>query len=72
MIRRYLPKSVEELIHWYEQYISPLSLLAGFLMDNFVLLRRVDVFLTNALFFIYLVVSACGIALFQLIESCLL
>ena len=69
MIRRLLPKSVEQAIHWYERYISPLSLLAGFLMDNFVLLRRVDVFLTNALFVTYLVVAALGILVFHLIET---
>src|SRR3954470_6667573 len=69
MLRRLIPKSVEELIRWYERYISPLSLLAGFLLDNFVLLRRVDVLLTNLLFAFYLATAAIGIALFQLIET---
>src|SRR3954470_9274853 len=69
MLRRLLPQSVEELIRWYERYISPLSLLAGFLLDNFVLLKRVDVFFTNALLISYLIVAAIGIAVFQLIET---
>ena len=62
VIRRYLPKDVEELVHWYERYISPLSLVAGFLADNFILLRRVDLWRSNALLFSYLIVAAAGIA----------
>ena len=69
MIRRYLPKSVQELVHWYERYISPLSLLAGFIADNVFLTRRVDLLQTNALFFSYLIVAACGIVLLNSIES---
>ena len=33
MVRRYLPKSVEELVRWYERYVSPFSLLVGFSID---------------------------------------
>jgi hypothetical protein len=69
MIRRYLPKSVQELVHWYERYISPLSLIAGFVADNLFLTRRVDLLQTNALLFSYLLISACGIVLINLIES---
>lgn len=68
-MRRFLPKSTEELLRWYERYISPLSLLAGFLSDNFFLLKRVDLFFTNALLFTYLVLAAVGIALINLIEA---
>jgi len=69
MIRRYLPKSTEELIHWYERYISPLSLVAGFLADNYILLRRVDLWQSNALLLTYLVVAALGIVCINIIES---
>lgn len=69
MVRRYLPRNTEELIHWYERYISPLALLTGFLIDNFFLLDRVDVFLGNALLFSYLVLAALSIVFLNLIES---
>lgn len=69
MIRRYLPKSTEELIHWYERYVSPLSLIGGFLADNYILLRRVDLWESNALLFFYLTLAATGIALINLIET---
>lgn len=68
MVRRYLPKNLEELIHWYERFISPLSLVAGFLMDNLVLLRRVDLWTSNALLFFYLCMAAGGIVLLNGIE----
>jgi len=68
-MRRYLPKSVEELVRWYERYISPLSLVAGFLADNFFLLRRVDLLRSNLLLFSYLAVAALGIALINAIEA---
>lgn len=69
MIRRYLPKNIEELIHWYERYISPLSLVAGFLMDNLILLRRVDLWTSNALLLFYLFLAAFGIVLLNGVEA---
>ena len=69
MIRRYLPKSVEELVHWYERYISPISLIAGFLADNYILLRRVDLWRSNLLLLFYLAIAATGIVLINLVES---
>ena len=69
MIRRYLPKSTEELIQWYERYISPLSLIAGFVADNLVLLRRVDLLKSNLLLIFYLMLSMCGIIAINLIEA---
>ncbi|HTR18476.1 MAG TPA: DUF2914 domain-containing protein [Candidatus Paceibacterota bacterium] len=69
MIRQYLPKNVKELVHWYERYVSPLSLVAGFVSDNLILLRRVDLWTTDALFIFYLVVSSAGIILINLIET---
>ncbi len=69
MIRRYLPKNIKELVHWYERYVSPLSLVAGFISDNLFLLRRVDLWTTDALFLFYLCVSSTGIVLINLIEA---
>ncbi len=69
MVRRFLPRSLEELIHWYERYISPLSLIAGFLMDNLILLRRIDLWTSNALLLFYVVLAAAGIILINGIEA---
>ncbi len=70
MIRRFrLPRSIEELTVWYSRYVSPVSLVAGFLADNLFLAKRVDLFLTNAILFTYLVVSAVCIILINLIQE---
>ncbi len=69
VMRRYLPKSTEQLIHWYERYVSPLSLVAGFVADNFILLRRVDVLQSNLLLLSYLLVAASGIVCINAIET---
>jgi len=69
MVRRYLPKSVEELAEWYMRYVSPLSLVAGFILDTLFLAKRVDLFLTNALLFLYLLVSAAAICLINVIQT---
>lgn len=69
MIKRYLPKSTEELIHWYERYISPLSLIVGFIADNLFLTRRVDLWQTNALLSFYLVLSAAGMLFLNAVEE---
>ncbi len=64
-----MPKTVEEFTHWYMRWVSPLSLIAGFLLDNFVLLRRVDVWTSNALLLFYLLVSGACIVFLNLAES---
>lgn len=69
MIRRYLPKDVQELVRWYERYISPVSLVAGFLADNLILLRRVDLWQANALLFSYLTIAALGILFINMAEA---
>lgn len=70
MARRFrLPKNVQELADWYMRYISPLSLVAGFIADNLFLTRRVDLLLTNALLSFYLVVAALGILVINLIQT---
>lgn len=68
-MRNYFPKSSAELVHWYERYISPISLVVGFLFDNLVILRRVDLIEGNILLFMHLTVSATGIVLLNMIES---
>jgi len=69
MARRYFPKDVEELVLWYQRYISPLSLIAGFLADNFFLTKRVDLLRTNLLLSFYLLVCALGIVAINLIAA---
>ena len=69
MVRPRLPKNVEELVHWYERYISPLSLIAGFVADTLFLTRRVDLLLTNLLLFSYLLIAALGILLINFVET---
>jgi uncharacterized membrane protein len=69
MIRKYLPRSTEELMHWYERYVSPFALIAGFLVDNFFLLDRVDVFLGNVFLLSYLTLAALCIAALNYIQS---
>ncbi len=69
MIRRYLPKNTEELIHWYERYVSPLALIVGFLLDNYVLLDRVDVIFGNVLLLSYLVFAGVAIVILNVVES---
>lgn len=69
MIRSYLPKNTDQLIHWYERYISPLALLVGFLLDNFVFLDRIDSLQSYAIITGYLTVSAIAIALINLVEE---
>ncbi|MEK7107158.1 MAG: DUF2914 domain-containing protein [Patescibacteria group bacterium] len=68
-MRKYLPKSTEELVRWYERYISPIALVAGFLADNYILLRRVDLWTSNLLLFFYLTVVSVGIVLINLIAT---
>jgi len=67
-MRKYLPKSTEELLHWYERYISPLTLLIAFTIDTLAF-RRVDLLLSNLLLFGYLAVVATSIILYHLIQS---
>jgi hypothetical protein len=67
--RRYFPKSVEEMVLWYQHYVSPLSLIAGFLSDNFILLKRVDLLRTNLLLLFYLLVCAFGIVAINMVTA---
>ena len=69
MARKYFPKSVEEAVLWYQHYVSPLSLVAGFLSDNLFLTKRVDLLRTNLLLLFYLFVCAAGIVAMNLIMA---
>ena len=69
MARARLPKSVQEAADWYMRYVSPLSLVAGFIADNLFLARRPDLLLTNVLLFSYLVIAALGILVINLIQT---
>lgn len=68
MIRRYLPKSTEELIGWYERYISPVSLLVGFTVDA-VAVAALDVWLYSFVLLFHLSLATIGIMLMQMIEA---
>ncbi len=70
-MRKYLsklPKSTEELLKWYEKFISPLTLLVGFTLDSFAL-KRVDFFWGNMLLFGYLTIATVSIIVYHLIAS---
>lgn len=71
MIRQFtkLPKSVDELAHWYMRYISPVALVAAVLLDHYVLLRRVDLWSGNLLLLSYIVIAAGSIVVMNLIET---
>jgi hypothetical protein len=69
MARFRLPKSVQELADWYMRYVSPASLVAGVIADNLFLAKRVDLLLTNALLFSYLILAGLSIMLMNLIET---
>ena len=66
MIKRFLPKSTEELILWYERYVSPATLVAGFTIDA-VIFRRVDLLFSNVLLFSYLAVASICILILNMI-----
>ena len=68
MIRKYFPKSTEELILWYERYVAPGSLLAGFIADNF-LFRAIDLWTTTITIGLYLACAVFGIFALNLVET---
>ena len=64
-----LPKSIEEAAEWYMHYVSPLALVAAFVIDTFFLLRRVDTLLTTFVLFFYLATAAAILVLISLIQT---
>lgn len=65
-MRIVLTKNTEELIGWYERYISPVTLIVGFTIDALIV-RRVDLWFSNLLLFSYLAVAGTCILLLNLI-----
>lgn len=61
-----MPKNTEELLRWYERYLSPLALIAGFTLDA-VVFRRVDLFFSNILLFSYLAAASVCILVLNMI-----
>lgn len=68
MIRRYLPKSTEDLIRWYERYVAPASLLIAFILDN-VIFRAINLWATTATLALYLLCAILGIFFLNLVET---
>ena len=68
MIRHYLPKNTEELIRWYERYVAPLSLVAGFVIDN-VLFRSIDLWTTVFAVALYLACAIGGMFALNFVET---
>ncbi len=52
----------------YERYVSPVTLVFGFIFDNLTL-RRIDVFYSNALLISYLILSALSIMALNIHEA---
>lgn len=58
----------KEFIGKYERYVSPVTLVLGFVFDS-LMLRRIDVFFSNALLISYLIISAGSIMLLNIHEA---
>lgn len=67
-MQKRLPKNTEELISWYERYISPVTLISGFTIDA-IIVRRADLWFSNLLLFSYLAIAGICIVLLNLIIS---
>ena len=67
-MQKRLPKNTEELIRWYERYISPVTLIAGFTLDT-IIIRRVDLWFSNVLLLSYLFAAGVCIILLNLIVA---
>jgi len=52
----------------YERYISPVTLVTGFILDS-IMLRRIDVLFSNVVFISYLLISALSILLLNVHQS---
>ncbi len=66
-MRRFIPRSTEELILWYERFISPISLLVGFAID--VTASQVLELRTYGLLLLgYLGIAALAIFVLHLVE----
>lgn len=52
----------------YERYVSPITVLGGFVFDN-LMLRRIDVLFSNALLISYLIISALSIVFLNIRQT---
>jgi hypothetical protein len=52
----------------YERYVSPVTVVGGFIFDN-LMLRRIDVFFSNAILVSYLIISALSILLLNIRQT---
>jgi hypothetical protein len=52
----------------YERYVSPVTVIGGFIFDN-IMLRRIDVFFSNAVLISYLLISALSIVFLNVRQS---
>ncbi len=60
--------ALREFLARYERYVSPVTLVMGFIFDS-IMLRRIDVFFSNALLISYLLIAAISIIMLNVSES---
>lgn len=61
-------QTIREKYEKYEKYISPLALVAGFILDSLTL-RRVDLLAENILIITYFVIACSGICLLNVLKD---
>jgi MFS family permease len=59
---------IKEFAMKYERYVSPVTLVTGFVFDS-LMLKRIDLFFTNALLISYLLIAALSILLLNISAS---
>jgi hypothetical protein len=59
---------IREFVMRYERYVSPVTLVTGFIFDS-LMLRRIDVLFTNALLVSYLLIASLSILLLNISVS---
>jgi MFS family permease len=59
---------IKEFIMKYERYVSPVTLVTGFIFDS-LMLKRIDIFFTNALLISYLLIAALSILILNISVS---
>lgn len=59
---------VKDFFFRYERYVSPVTLCSGFIVDN-IMLKRIDVFFSNAVIISYLIVAALCILTLNIAQT---
>lgn len=67
-MRRYLPKSTEELLEWWERYVAPFSLALGFIAD-YIAFQHLDLSAIAFALLGYLLIALGGITLLNFFET---